>query len=282
MTSRSKGEANPLLSAAMAYAERGWFVFPLRPKGKEPLTERGFKDASHDRNEVLRWWQMFPDANIGLATGHTFDVLDIDGPDRVPDLQELLGTDYKHSGPVASTGKGKHLYFATFVGSRNRAGMLGGSLDYRGSGGYVVAPPSTHPSGRHYAWDAGRDFAQPLPVVPEVLTDLIVGSTPRPRRDNGIRRLPLRPGEPETIELVTSGRIAASRPDIIEVAVSLGLDPKPRSHYYQVACPFHPDRTPSMALYPSPQDKFYCYGCGAHGDSHDLAKRTDIDGKTFI
>jgi hypothetical protein len=61
---------------------------------------------------------------------------------------------------VTTGGGGHHLYFRHPGGSvRNRAGLAPG-LDLRADGGYVVAPPSLHPSGRHYAWRAGHEPEQ--------------------------------------------------------------------------------------------------------------------------
>jgi hypothetical protein len=42
-------------------------------------------------------------------------------------------------------------------------------VDWRGRGGYVVAPPSRHVSGRPYRWVAGRDLDRPPGQVPAVL-----------------------------------------------------------------------------------------------------------------
>src|SRR6266498_3703545 len=91
---------NPLLNAALDYAARGVPVLPVhRPTnraghepacscgdpgcgstGKHPITTHGLKDASTNREQIEWWWRRFPRANVGLATGHLFDVLDIDGP----------------------------------------------------------------------------------------------------------------------------------------------------------------------------------------------------------
>ena len=72
-----------LLNAAVYYARRGVAVFPCRPRGKEPITAHGLKDATTDVDRVLAWWQATPDANIGAPTGLTFDVVDIDGREGV-------------------------------------------------------------------------------------------------------------------------------------------------------------------------------------------------------
>jgi hypothetical protein len=45
------------------------------------LVPHGVNDATCNRARILAWWTRHPQANIGLATGHRFDVLDVDGPE---------------------------------------------------------------------------------------------------------------------------------------------------------------------------------------------------------
>jgi len=152
--------ALPLLSAlgraAVKYAEHGWYVFPLVPRQKEPLVAKGFLSATNDLEQVRAWWIRNPNANIGLWPGQSgLVVLDLDGPDGVAAAQRLGVL----SEPTleCSTGRaegGRHLYFKrpTFTVSNCE---LAPKLDVRGDAGYVVLPPSVHPTGRAYAW-AGR------------------------------------------------------------------------------------------------------------------------------
>ena len=67
--------------AAIAYAKRGTAVFPLQPRGKEPATANGVKQATTDTAAIDGWWTAGPDLNIGIATGSRSGVwvLDIDG-----------------------------------------------------------------------------------------------------------------------------------------------------------------------------------------------------------
>ena len=276
MTSRSR-DNSPFLSAAREYAERGWPVFPLVPGEKRPIVDNGVLEATTDRNRILEWWQLFPTANIGLATGDPVDVLDLDGPSGVPHLQELLGADYVHDGPVVATGKGLHLYWAHLPEARNRAGLLGGKVDYRGAGGYVVAPPSIHPSGAVYAWSKGRDHRRPLPVVPEVLHPVILKPVARERPAGAINIGGLR-REDSGVELLSKGGIIVARPDIYEVVENqLGQVITAHGALWATVCIFHPDHSPSMVLYPD--DTFHCYACEAHGDSLDLQRGIDKDGR---
>jgi hypothetical protein len=278
MPSRSR-ERTPL-SAARAYAERGWPVFPLLPRDKRPFPKtRGFEDATTNRDQVQEWWAVFPDANIGLATGVVFSVLDIDGTDGVLPLQRILGTDYRHGGPVVGTGKGKHLYFQPVLGDRNRAGLFGGKVDYRGRGGYVVAPPSVHPSGRVYTWADGRDERRDLPPIPDALAEVILKTEARPAQIGGVINGGLRYGD-RSVTSTSKGGIILERPDILDVCAERGLVVVSHGALFAVPCIFHPDRSPSLILYPD--NTFHCYGCEAHGDSIDLQQGVDMTGRKAI
>jgi hypothetical protein len=88
---------NPMLEAALAYARDGLHVFPLHDAdagaagacscgrsdchsaGKHPRTGHGHRDASTDPQQIRRWWAMWPDANIGIASGESgLVVIDVD------------------------------------------------------------------------------------------------------------------------------------------------------------------------------------------------------------
>jgi hypothetical protein len=157
-----KSAQTSTLDAAKAYLARGWSVLPLRPHDKRPLIVWEYlQHARPSEQEVDEWFRRWPDANIGIVTGEISNliVLDIDpkhGGDAA--LEQLEG----RFGPLSPTveavtgGGGRHLYFAHPTGlTRNRAGLAQG-IDLRGDGGYIVAPPSIHPTGGAYEWVSGR------------------------------------------------------------------------------------------------------------------------------
>ena len=173
--------ANWLARHAQIYAERlGWRVHPLRPGDKRPLLKGWQERASADPQTVAAWWREYPDANIAIATGPGSGILalDVDGEAGERSLFELERTHgpLPELYPMQWTGGGWQAFFAWPEGRnvRNSAGRLGDYLDTRGAGGYVVAPPSLHPSGAHYRWAESRDpLAIPPEPAPRWLVDLL-------------------------------------------------------------------------------------------------------------
>lgn len=164
----------PLMPAAVLYATWGWPVFPLQPDSKEPYPgSRGFKDATTDIHLIRKWWAKAPNSNIGVATGHTFDVLDVDWltkDTKRPSGAQTSWPDLRDSGKLgdvhglATTPRGGVHVLLEPSGGGNKAGFLPG-LDYRGIGGYIVAAPSRAPGGRRYSW-----WHRPSPTLTTAVT----------------------------------------------------------------------------------------------------------------
>jgi hypothetical protein len=132
---------------ALVYARRGWPVFPCQPGAKAPATRHGFRDATTDPDQITRWWQRQPRANLAIATGAPGpDVLDVDqrGPagNGYRAYHRLSGAgllDHVHA-LVATPSGGLHAYF---TGTGQASGRLARHhLDFKAAGGYVLAPPS--------------------------------------------------------------------------------------------------------------------------------------------
>jgi hypothetical protein len=155
------GELSPpersLKEAALAYARKGYAVFPCHPASKAPRTKHGCKDATTDEKIIEDWWGKWPDANIGIATGQASGiwVLDIDGREGEFSLNKLIDEHGRLPDTLeVATGNGRHFYFIlrNGISIKNSASKIGPGIDARGDGGYVIAPPSIHPSGERYRW----------------------------------------------------------------------------------------------------------------------------------
>jgi hypothetical protein len=171
--------------AAMAYASRGLPVVPLhhavrsgRPApatcscgepacariGAHPLPSHGAADATTDPIRITWWWRRFPNANVGLATGAGFDALVVHGSVGDSDRWSVIAGALRSGGPLVRTG-GDTWYFLfapTGLASQRPWGLA--RVEWRGWGGWVVAPPSHHPGGAVAAWV--RDLDARLPELP--------------------------------------------------------------------------------------------------------------------
>lgn len=151
-----KVAAGGTLAAAVSFAIAGVPVFPCA--GKVPRLPRGLNSASTDPEQVAEWWSRWPDASIGLVTGAASGLIVLDVDVQHGGQGTLLELERKHgklpkAAEVLTGGGGKHVYFRhPGYEVRNSAGRLGPGLDIRGDGGYVIAPPSVHASGREYKW----------------------------------------------------------------------------------------------------------------------------------
>ena len=155
-----------MYDAAIEYSKKGFAVFPLKYRDKVPLTRNGCKDATTDAAQIKAWWQKYPNANIGLATGSVSQnvfVIDldidedrgIDGYHSLEDWQREHG-DFPETWTAITGRGGYHLYYRGNGKIKNRAGIIDG-VDIRGNGGYVVAPPSIHKNGNRYEWEYSPD-----------------------------------------------------------------------------------------------------------------------------
>jgi hypothetical protein len=167
------------LRRALAYAARGWPVFPCRPGQKIPATTHGYRDATTDEQQITDWFTRHPGRNLAIATGAPGpDVLDVDqhgdAGSGFPGYARLhyAGLLDGAAAWVRTPRGGLHVYFA---GTAQRCGHLPDChLDFRSQGGYILAPPSqiagrpyqvlkTTGETGHLDWAAATRFLHPQP-----------------------------------------------------------------------------------------------------------------------
>ncbi len=179
-----------LIDIALKYAKWGWPVLPLyspirgkcdcgadcKSPGKHPRIKGGVNAASLDLECVLNWWQQWPHANVGIATGRVSNLVVMDLDERHGGVHSWTQWEKTHSTKtslIAKTGGGFHLFFdAQGHEIKSRAGILPG-VDVRADGGYIVAAGSLHHSGVPYSWIC-NETNTPSPLSDE-LRSLLVG-----------------------------------------------------------------------------------------------------------
>lgn len=181
MSRKRPAMANPFMLAALEYEAKGYSVIPLKPKDKTPLIPSWtpFQTERATREQIGEWWRTWKDANIGIVTGAVSGlfVVDCDSPEAATDLKPTLG-DMAGVG-VAATGKGFHLYYAHGDKEYPNKAAIKPHVDFRGDGGYVVAPPSIHASGKTYEW------AKPINGHLRALPDEFIKLMTAPPGSNG-------------------------------------------------------------------------------------------------
>jgi len=204
-SSKNPAYANRLLDAALEYARRGWAVLPLHTAhnascscgkpaceeiGKHPRfhlgdLQHGLLNATTNEALVSKWWARWSDANIAIATGTIsgFIVLDIDVAPEYDGNATLKALEAQH-GRLPDTvqslrgGGGRHILFADAgLVLRNNTELAAG-LHIKANGGYIVAPPSWHETGKEYQWEASYSPEDvPLAPIPVWLVKMIFEKT---------------------------------------------------------------------------------------------------------
>ena len=148
---RHAADAADLPTGAAAYANAGIPIFPCASLGKQPLTRRGFQDATTDLMGVTNWWQRWPDANIGIPTGAAsgVDVVDVDvhpGGNGYGAMERARAEGFasKWAWLVRTPSGGLHAYYLRNPAAKQQRSwqVPGQHVDFRGDGGYIIAPPS--------------------------------------------------------------------------------------------------------------------------------------------
>lgn len=195
------------LDAAKLYAELGYQVLPLYPvvdgkcschngkdckqAGKHPMTAHGHKDGTTSIKIIKKWWEKYPKANIGIATGSGSNlvVVDIDprngGNETFAKLERELGP-LPITAIVLTGGGGRHIYLSHSGISTKLPSRLGNGIDLLGNGKIAVAAGSIHKSGKRYEFADGKTFAEAPPVpLPDDWLEFCVNHVKSPALKSG-------------------------------------------------------------------------------------------------
>lgn len=158
---------NAIIDHAIEYALRGWYIFPCRPRDKKPLTMHGVNDSSVDIDTIKAWWTKWPSANIGLDCGRSGIIaVDVDAKSGGVQSWAVIKSSHQITDTLTSRtgGGGFHmLYSDPWHQYRNSTSKIAQGIDTRGQGGYIILPPSIHPSGAAYQWDDKNALVEAIP-----------------------------------------------------------------------------------------------------------------------
>ena len=160
----------------------GFSFLPVWSRGKKPLINWDeFQGRKPTEAEAQEWRDRWPDANYGIVTGAISGivVLDIDDMDAAREWIEANGGLLRT--PCVRTAKGEHYYFKHPGRETKNGTRISLMCDFRGDGGYVIAPGSVHDTGVLYEWIVSPEEAEYAPL-PAWIEEALYREKPEPRR----------------------------------------------------------------------------------------------------
>ena len=198
---------NRTLGMALTLAKAGIRVFPCRQHDRRPATVNGFKDATTDERTIRSWFAVERGYNLAIATGPqpngmNLVVVDVDAQhDGLVTWDAwLAGHAVPETARHRTPSGGMHLFWDASEEVPNGVSRIGTGVDVRGTGGYVLAPPSVAPSkvtGEMLPYEAERSSWIGTPgTVARMPSDLQASCLPpAPPTTNGHRPLSLATGD---------------------------------------------------------------------------------------
>lgn len=190
-----------LPDAAVRFAAVGVPVFPCVPGGKRPLVKHGFHQASAETGQVAAWWRRWPAANIGIPTGASsgVEVVDVDVHTAGTGFPAFRAAHREGHATgwtalVRTPSGGMHAYYPAHPDRPQPSWQAAQAhVDFRGAGGYVIAPPSmiARPNGLRVPYRLIVASGSPAePVDAARLRNFLDPRTPIPisRASRGIRQ----------------------------------------------------------------------------------------------
>lgn len=170
------------LDYAIEYLKKGFSIIPVRgavyagqgtdeeqyKNSKLPLIPWSeFQKRLPTEKEVKDWYKQWPRAGIAIITGSISGivVVDFDSEEVIKKATDagILNT------PMVNTGRGLHAYYKYPHGKKiTNSANASIKIDIRGEGGYAIAPPTIHFSGKRYEWVKGFDLQKEISKLPEI------------------------------------------------------------------------------------------------------------------
>lgn len=248
------------LMEARRWLKMGVATIPIKARDKAPALDlwKQFQNRLPTSRELDIWF-LSGQYNIAVIAGwRDLVIVDFDNVWRYSKWLAHVDN-YATNTYRVRTRRGWHYYyFCTDVSC-----WAGDGVDVKAGGGYVLAPPSVHPSGHVYEARGNPRQIIRIDNIRDVLPEYVM---PRPAE----RKLKARKRDPFADAMRTSQRVGMSASEIknrISISDIMNLSGSSR-RYKKVKCPFHDDRNASFTIYDN--DSAYCFGCQWAGDVIDF------------
>lgn len=249
-----------MLQTALFWLQKGIAVLPIFYKSKKPAIKSWIEYQSKlpTEEEVTEWfshkWR-----NLAIITGwQNLVIIDFDTFDKYAEWLQFATSGQpalvaQYSCAVV-TARGVHIY----VYCANAHNMKLPGLDIKACGGYVLVPPSMHPSGVQYTWLTNGPIME-VSSIEELLPDTWLSQehTEQPI----VQTVSLDPwelaGSRQQISMGVISRIKNS----IKITDLIPAEKSSRQGWYKTLCPFHKDTEPSFWI-DNNRGLCGCYACG--------------------
>lgn len=226
---------------ARRWIDSGYTVIPIGFMSKKAMVDwKEYQTRLPSYTELSQWFYSSI-MNLGLIVGNGLAVIDFDIRAVFEHWYPTFMAQYPQGTYMVETRRGMHVYLHTELPAKNYHNPM---LDIKAERGYVLIPPSVHPSGFEYrVWqDAPILRVNQLTDVlgeeymPEVeCVETVTERTQYGRSDD--------PFEEAFVELQSVQEIRA-RVSILDL---IDAEPSDRSgRWYVARCPFHDDKNPSF------------------------------------
>ena len=186
------------LSEALALQGMGISVIPIKPRAKEPSVKwKERQQTAYSGEELKEIYGPNPELGVGVVTGKVSGIFVVDIDSGTGGLHALADLELEHgalpeTARAKTAGGGYHYYFRYVPGITNSVSSIGGGIDVRGDGGFVVAPPSRHPDPcKHKNCDPKQHYDWDIPITdngivdaPKWLIDLVLEASKTPENTN--------------------------------------------------------------------------------------------------
>ncbi len=240
---------NDIYNTASYWTGNGIAVIPIAYRDKRPRVPswREFQNRLPTADELRRWFQS-KFSNVAIITGwRGLVVLDFDQQPlyRLWHDWSITAAPQARLSYTVQTSRGVHVYF--YVDEPVQT-MRAGTIDVKAGGGYVLAPPSIHPSGRAYRV-INNNPIQRVPRLAAVLPEPLLNQTtaeqpPRARQTAVLSESPWQAAaDPARLADKTIADIAAAH-DLRDLFPGV----QRRGNRLWACCPLHPDTNPSVSI----------------------------------